>query len=93
MDLGTLEFVSIFSFILALLGVLLRKDIRIMFPFIGGLLALFIFIQMNTDGSITNAYAFSGGFQTSTVGIWPFAYLPLFLIFLNWSIAVYEVLS
>ena len=90
MDLGTLEFASVFSLLFALAGMALKKDVRLLFAFIGGLLALFVFLQTNADGSITNAYAYSGGYQNSTVGIWPFAYIPLMLVLLNWGILTIE---
>lgn len=96
MDVSTLLMVSIISLALGLSSVIFKEKFReghMLFAFIGGLLALLLFNQLNVDGSITNAYAYTTSFQTSTTGIWPLGYIPIMFVILNWGIAIIQTLS
>lgn len=96
MDLGTLLIVSMISLALGIFSIIFKEKVpegAVLFSFIGGLLAMLLFNQLNTDGSVTNAYAYTTSFQTSTTGIWPLGYLPIMFIILNWGMAIIQLLN
>lgn len=95
MDIGTLGFTSILVLFLGIMAVIgkerFSKDsepVWVLLAFVGGLLGVLFFSSLNADGSITNAYAYSSSFQTSTTSIWPLGYLLLLFAILDWGIGI-----
>jgi hypothetical protein len=87
----TLFYIGTFSVLwFAIICLLLKSEIAPLFGFIGGLIGIFVMVSANSDGSITTAVAYAGGFQTQTMGLWPALYLPLLFIILSWGMALYK---
>lgn len=94
MDIGIFAFGSVIVLAMGLLSIALkREDIAPLFAFIGFILGMLFFTSLNTDGSITNAYAYTSSFQTSTVSIWPLAYILLLLMVLDAGIGITQTIG
>ena len=77
MDATFFYIASFLSLMLGLIGLIRREDFaKLMFPFVGGIIAILVTVSANSDGAITGP----------ATALWPALYLPILFAVMDFGI-------